>query len=259
MGIRRSRKRGTEEVPERTAALKERLAPVIDRSRQAAEEATDTARSWAGPRVHAARSWAGPHLEKGINRGREAAAPAGEHLGPVVDSARERLVEDLIPRIVAAVSAGVAAATNIRAAADRSDGQPTADTDTDTPEPTTRRCCGARSRRCCGARPSRALLVLAVVAAVVTAVAMLLRSRRDAAGGQDGSTPDIPPIWTEEDLIPPAAGSMAGTSDRSPGSAPDEVDPTATEVAAGGQGPEAVVDEGTPPAPGPDGEYRPGT
>jgi hypothetical protein len=192
-------------------------------------------------------------VEKGIARGREVTAPAGEHLGPAVDSARERFVEDLIPRIVAAVSAGVAAATSIRAAAGQGAEEPTVEADT--PEPETDE---PSSRRCCGARPSRALLVLAVVAAVVTAVAVLLRSRRDETREQDGSAVDIPPIWTEEDLIPPAAGSMAGTAERSPGSTPNGVDETATEVAAGGLGPDAVVDDGIPPAPPQEGDHRPG-
>jgi len=75
---------------------KDRVAPV-------AKDAVE----WAGPRVEAARDWAQPHLEKGWSATQEAAAPriaaataaATAAVAPVVESAREKLVDDVLPRL----------------------------------------------------------------------------------------------------------------------------------------------------------------
>jgi len=75
--------------------LRERLAPAV------AVKARD------------AKSWAAPRVERGVGRGLEAAAPrvesAVEKVSPKVDAARDKLVEDLLPRLVVALNAAAAA------------------------------------------------------------------------------------------------------------------------------------------------------
>ena len=60
-----------------------------------------------------AKSWAAPRVERGVERGLEVAAPrvelAVEKVSPKVDAARDKLVEDLLPRLVVALNAAAAA------------------------------------------------------------------------------------------------------------------------------------------------------
>jgi hypothetical protein len=72
------------------AELRDRLAPVVEQATQAAQAArghADQARTWVTPRVGA----------------------AAERVSPTLDAARDRLVDDLLPRIVEAVTAAAAA------------------------------------------------------------------------------------------------------------------------------------------------------
>jgi hypothetical protein len=60
-----------------------------------------------------AKVWAAPRVERGVERGLEVAAPRVEHaverVSPKVDAARDKLVEDLLPRLVVALNAAAAA------------------------------------------------------------------------------------------------------------------------------------------------------
>src|SRR5450755_3845009 len=130
--------------------LRERLTPVVDHAIQLAREqagqaviAAGQARDWAAPRMEAAVEWAAPRVERGlqaaaprveaavewaaprVERGLQAAAPrveaAADRVAPAVDAARDRIVDDLLPRLIEAVhaagAAGAAATTAAGAAA----------------------------------------------------------------------------------------------------------------------------------------------
>jgi hypothetical protein len=60
-----------------------------------------------------AKGWAAPRVERGVGRGLEVAAPRVEHaverVSPKVDAARDKLVEELLPRLVVALIAAGAA------------------------------------------------------------------------------------------------------------------------------------------------------
>jgi hypothetical protein len=75
--------------------LRERIAPAV----------THKARD--------AKTWAAPRVERGVERGLVVAAPrvesAVEKVSPKVDAARDKLVEDLLPRLVVALNAAAAA------------------------------------------------------------------------------------------------------------------------------------------------------
>lgn len=82
--------------------LRERVAPVVG-------QAAGTAVEWGQPRVEAARLWAKPRVEHGI----EVAAPRLESvvnsLAPRVDTARDKIVDELLPRLGEAINAVAAA------------------------------------------------------------------------------------------------------------------------------------------------------
>lgn len=83
---------------------------------QVAEQArlqAAVAREWAAPHVEHGVDWARPRWEKAVAEGKHRAAPhveaAARKAVPVVDTAHDRIVEDLLPKVVAAVSAAAAA------------------------------------------------------------------------------------------------------------------------------------------------------
>jgi hypothetical protein len=84
--------------------LRERVVPAVG-------QAAETAREWGQPRVEAARDWARPRVEHGI----EVAAPRLESavigLAPKVDTARDKIVDELLPRVAEAITALAAAST----------------------------------------------------------------------------------------------------------------------------------------------------
>ncbi|MBC7290771.1 MAG: hypothetical protein H5T83_05475 [Actinotalea sp.] len=71
------------------------------------------AKEWATPHVEHGVDWARPRLEKALAEGKHRAAPhvesAARRAVPVVDTAHDKLVDDLLPKIVAAVGAAAAA------------------------------------------------------------------------------------------------------------------------------------------------------
>jgi hypothetical protein len=97
--MKRSRAdRARDEIAESASTLSEqlrgRVAPVALKARDA-------------------KVWMAPRVERGVERGLEAAAPrvelAVERVSPKVDAARDKLVEDLLPRLVDALNAAAAA------------------------------------------------------------------------------------------------------------------------------------------------------
>lgn len=67
-----------------------------------------SAKDWSQPHMEAARHWAMPH----VMHGKEIAAPRLESavtsLAPKVDTARDKIVDDLLPRLAEAISAFLA-------------------------------------------------------------------------------------------------------------------------------------------------------
>ena len=115
-------------LKDKAVTLSERVSPTAAQAREASLHAAEAAREWAGPHVGAARDWAGPRLERARDRGVEAAAPRVEaaaeqlaQLAPRVDAARDKIVDELLPRLVEAVGAAAAVvATKTDEARDRS-------------------------------------------------------------------------------------------------------------------------------------------
>jgi hypothetical protein len=75
--------------------LRERVAPAV------------------GAKARDAKDWAAPRVERGVEKGLEVAAPrvesAVDRMSPKVDAARDKLVDDLMPRLVVALNAAAAA------------------------------------------------------------------------------------------------------------------------------------------------------
>ncbi|SHN66883.1 hypothetical protein SAMN05660350_01455 [Geodermatophilus obscurus] len=100
-------------------AARDALTPRVDAARDAATRAAadlgprvEAARDALTPRVEAAREAAAPHLAAAVTAAQAAATRAATDLGPRVEAAREAaqrtLVEDLVPRVVAAQAATLA-------------------------------------------------------------------------------------------------------------------------------------------------------
>lgn len=87
-----------------------RLSDVTARAGLTAEQLAEQAKEAA---LHA-KDWAAPRAEKAWYEGKKAAAPkieaAAEKAIPVVDTAHDRLVDDILPKLVAAITAAAGAA-----------------------------------------------------------------------------------------------------------------------------------------------------
>jgi hypothetical protein len=105
----------TEQLQDQSASLAISAAGVAEQLRErvvpAVGQVAGSAMEWGQPRVEAARLWAKPRVEHGI----EVAAPKLESvvsgLAPKVDTARDKIVEDLLPRLAEAIAAFTAAST----------------------------------------------------------------------------------------------------------------------------------------------------
>jgi hypothetical protein len=75
--------------------------------------------SWTA--AEQARDWAAPRIEHGVTKGMQAVAPrieaAAERAVPAVDAVRDRIVEDMLPRLVDAMNAAAQAGAAAGAAA----------------------------------------------------------------------------------------------------------------------------------------------
>jgi len=110
----------SDQLRDRVGPAMERVAPVVSHAHATAHEAASAARGWGQPRVEAARDWSQPHVEAArewakprVEHGIEVAAPRLEHavsgLAPKVDHARDKIVDDLLPKVAAAIAAAAAA------------------------------------------------------------------------------------------------------------------------------------------------------
>lgn len=121
MFFRRSRKaRRADKVRDQASLVLGRVAPTVELAKDEVTHAAEVAQDWARPRVEAAvvwatphvgsaRSWAGPRLEQTWDRSLEVAAPIAEKVAPRVDAARDHVVEDLLPRVIEAMTTAAAA------------------------------------------------------------------------------------------------------------------------------------------------------
>jgi hypothetical protein len=107
-----------EQLQDRSASLADGATTVAeqlrDRVAPALGQAAESAMEWGQPRVKAARRWAKPRVEHGI----EIAAPrlesAVSSLAPKVDIARDKIVDELLPRVTEAITAWAAASAAAR-------------------------------------------------------------------------------------------------------------------------------------------------
>jgi hypothetical protein len=112
------RKSRIEQLQDQADSLASSAGTVTDQLREqiipAVVQATENAIEWSQPRVEAAREWAKPRVERGI----EVAAPRLESvvsgLAPKVDTARDKIVDDLIPKLVEAINAWAVASAAAR-------------------------------------------------------------------------------------------------------------------------------------------------
>jgi hypothetical protein len=103
----------TEQLQDQSSSLASSASSVAEQLRErvvpAVGQAAGSAKEWGQPRVEAARDWAKPRVEHGI----EVAAPKLESvvtgLAPKVDTARDKIVDDLLPRLTEAINAFAAA------------------------------------------------------------------------------------------------------------------------------------------------------
>ncbi len=113
-----------DEVRARSSALgsqaadqwKDRGAPALSKVTSDATASAIAARDWAAPRLAEAGEMSRAQLTQAYGRSVEAAAPkveqAASNLAPKVDHARDKIVDDVLPRLVASVSAAAAAASD---------------------------------------------------------------------------------------------------------------------------------------------------
>jgi len=105
----------TQQIQDHSASVADTAAMVAEQLRErvvpAVGQAAESALEWGQPRVEAAREWARPRVEHGI----EVAAPKLESavtgLAPKVDTARDMIVDELLPRIADTIAAWAAAST----------------------------------------------------------------------------------------------------------------------------------------------------
>ncbi len=110
------RNRGSALGSQAAGQWKDRAAPALSKAASDASSSAAAARDWAAPRLAEAGEMSRAQLTQAYGRGVEAAAPKVEHaagvLAPKVDHARDRIVDDFLPRLVDSVSAAAATASD---------------------------------------------------------------------------------------------------------------------------------------------------
>ena len=102
-----------EQLQDRSASLADTASTVADQLRDrvvpAIGQAAENAKEWGQPRVEAARDWAKPRVEHGIEMAAPRLESAVNNLAPKVDIARDKIVDELLPRVTEAITAWAAA------------------------------------------------------------------------------------------------------------------------------------------------------
>ena len=96
----------TEELTEQFQDQSESLA---DTAATVAEQLRERVGPAVGQATESAKDWARPHYEHGVELAAPKLESAVNNLGPRVDTARDKIVEELIPRLAEAISAWAAA------------------------------------------------------------------------------------------------------------------------------------------------------
>jgi colicin import membrane protein len=101
-------------VKDSAADVAAALVGAGSRAANGARDAAGQAKDWASPRVDAFVDWLRPRAEKAWNDSVLAAAPkvegAAVKAGPLVDNAHEKIVDEYLPKLVAAFNAAAARA-----------------------------------------------------------------------------------------------------------------------------------------------------
>lgn len=101
-------------LSDQASDLRDKAGPALAAAAAGAVTSASAAKDWAAPRLAGATEMSRAQLGTAYGRGVEAAAPRVAHaagaLVPKIDSARDHIVDDLLPRLAGAVSAGAAAA-----------------------------------------------------------------------------------------------------------------------------------------------------
>lgn len=106
--------RASEKAAAKALLLKERAGDLKEKVTPQAHHAALQAKEGAALAAVSAKGWAAPRLEKAKDKSVERTAPKVEHaaeaLAPRVDAVHDKIVEDVLPRLVEAFSAAAAAA-----------------------------------------------------------------------------------------------------------------------------------------------------
>ena len=93
-----------------TDKLKDQAAEAVVQAKDAAVQAKE----WGAPKVEAFLEWLQPRVEKAWQDSIQAAAPrvekAAGKAGPAIDTAHDKIVDEVLPKIVASFNAAAAGA-----------------------------------------------------------------------------------------------------------------------------------------------------
>lgn len=206
-----------EQAVEQALAAKQWAAPRYEVARIWVEPKARSAGGWAEPKVRYATEWVEPRLKQARDAGVQLATPhveaAAGKLAPAVDSTREKLVEDVLPKIAEGAAAATAAAAAAKvAASERGAGAYSVlKGDAVAVEP------AAKKRRSVG----KLFLLLGILAAAGAALFSVLRRKDDSSDPWAQPYPTYPPT------------PVAPTS--TPGTPSSDTDPEGGEPAEGDQ------------------------
>jgi hypothetical protein len=113
--LRKSRKdKVVDQTSSTTAQVMQVKDQIIEKVVPAVGHAAGTTREWAGPKVHAAKEWAAPRAQKGLDVAAPRVEAAVETVSPKIDAARDKLVDEVLPRLVDAINAATSQASAAR-------------------------------------------------------------------------------------------------------------------------------------------------
>ncbi len=217
----------TSTVKDQIVDLKDKVGPAASHAREvvvpAAISAAATTRDWASPRVAAARDWAAPKAQKGLDAAAPKLEQAVDTVSPKIDAARDKLVDEVLPKLVDAINAATsqAAAARDEAASRGSDAVAVLKGDA-----------VAKPKK----RRGRRLLILGSLAAgVAAAFAVLKRRPQDdpwavPSGGMTSSWAPSDPTASSASAAAAADGSAAEALDTAAASEATEGAETAPAV-----------------------------
>jgi hypothetical protein len=113
--LRKSRKdKVVDQATGTTAQVAHVKDQIIEKVGPAVGHAAGTTREWAGPKVTAAREWAAPRAQKGLDAAAPKVEQAVDVVSPKIDAARDKLVDEVLPKLVDAINAATSQAAAAR-------------------------------------------------------------------------------------------------------------------------------------------------